>query len=120
TELNYRTTQAKLAIRAEQLLAITTKYAPEGSETTGNNNVTFQAIGLGMLSIPREEIYICLTPQGSSSSKNSCLVWVKDRKEPYQASLSLRRLFEKINHPDFVWINRNVFVNMNYEDYRHS
>lgn len=109
TEINFQVLQEKLAIRAEQLLAITTKYAPAGLKPK-KEKISIRVIGLGIKIISVNDILTCYT-DSVNGSKNIACVKLQDVQNPYRVSLSLRKLYNKIDHKDFVWINRNLFVN---------
>lgn len=109
TEADFQVLQAKLAIRAEQLLAITTKYAPADLKPK-KEKISIRVIGLGIKVIPVKNIQICFT-NSINGSKNIACIKLHDVQNTYRVPLSLRQLYKKLEHKDFVWINRNVFVN---------
>lgn len=109
TELTYHTMQARLALRAEQLISFTNKLAPVEIKQP-NGKRTLHAIGIGKVTLATEDIYACQTQQ-DTAGKNVSLVYVVNKDDYYRIPSALNSIFATINDDNFIWINRNVFVN---------
>ncbi len=109
TELTYHTLQARLALRAEQLISFTNRLAPAEIKQP-NGKLSFHAIGLGKITLTAQEIYACQTQQ-ATAGKNVSLMYVVNRQDYYRIPSALNSIFAMINDDNFIWINRNTFVN---------
>lgn len=112
TELTYHTMQARLALRAEQLISFTNKLAPAEIKQP-NGKIAFHAIGLGKINLSVQDIYACQTQQ-DTAGKNVSLLYVVDRQDYYRIPSALNSIHTMIDNENFIWINRNVFVNKTY------
>ncbi|MBX2909388.1 MAG: tetratricopeptide repeat protein [Chitinophagales bacterium] len=108
-EADMQTMQSKLAIRAEQLLAVTAKYAPANPKLN-SGKISLWVIGSRITNITVEKIAACQTLQGKEN-RNTCRIEMIDTHKTYRVPISLRRLYDRISNPDFVWLNRNIFIN---------
>lgn len=112
TEVTYQTLQSKLAIRAEQLIAFTAKFAPAEIKPK-SDKIEIHAIGIGRVQINVKSIFACQTQQ-DKFGKNVTGIFVKDDATTYRVPSPLRGLYARLGNSNFVWINKNAFINLKH------
>lgn len=109
----------KIALRKEQVISLLNKYAPNELQL-GIKYISIQTALAGKIIIDSLRITFCETTTGKEG-KNGCRIYMKGQDSYYIGRCSLSALYNTLNSSDFVWINRNVFVNklhiLNKEEY---
>lgn len=111
-EAELQTLHAKLKLRYRAAFS----YESINNEIAGSKILTLQTINNGTVKLNMKTITACYTD--NSTQKNVSTILIAEQQNEITTRKSLKSLYEIINHDNFVWIDRNAFINKaNVEDW---
>lgn len=107
-EAEQQTLRSKLNLRYRTAIS----YENVTNDITANKVIRISTIHNGIVDVKANTINVCYTENGLH--KNVTKILVTKKSEEIRTRKSLKTLFDTINHDNFVWIDRNVFINKTY------
>ena len=104
-EAEQQTLRSKLNLRYRTAIS----YENINNEISASKILTLQTIHNGIVKLNINTINACYTE--NKADKNVSKILVAEQTDEIRTRKSLKSLYDILNHENFVWIDRNAFIN---------
>src|SRR5690606_5419299 len=103
-EIELQTLQTKVKLRYKSSISYGNTISQQSDST-----ISLQTIHNGIVKVNINTINACYTE--NKTDKNVSKILLAEQADEIRTRKSLKSLYEIINHENFVWIDRNAFIN---------